>query len=71
MCCRGAALIMLIAAVLPRRIRSDWQPGRPLVFFADVARTGGGEPPRRAPEHRDPMPSLLAALTGLATVVVP
>ncbi|MDX3234884.1 DUF5706 domain-containing protein [Streptomyces sp. ME03-5709C] len=74
-CAVGAwviSLVMLIAAVLPRRIRSDWQPGRPLVFFADVVRAGGAEPLHRALEHtaHDPMPSLLSALVSASRIAL-
>ncbi len=72
--CAGwaAALVLLLAAVVPRNVRSPWRPGMPLSYFGDVRRTGGGAALREALREAaaDPLPSLMAVLTVTSRIAV-
>ncbi|GAA2739911.1 MULTISPECIES: Pycsar system effector family protein [Kitasatospora] len=59
------SLLLLLAVVAPRPLRSRWQPGRPLTYFGDIARADRDTAALRQAltlMARDPLPPLLDAL---------
>ncbi|MFI2077231.1 Pycsar system effector family protein [Streptomyces triculaminicus] len=65
-----AALILLLAAITPRRLRSPWRRGHPLAYFADIRRTPDPRTLRQAlaDTARDPLTPLIGELVTVARI---
>ncbi|MFI9202722.1 Pycsar system effector family protein [Streptomyces sp. NPDC053048] len=66
----AAALLLLLAAIIPRRLRSPWRQGHPLAYFADIRRAPDARALRQAlaDTARDPLTPLIDELGAVARI---